>query len=149
MAASQQPTPVAVKMVSNSNAGIIGIASTDGVTWYHTIIAASTIQDTAKFTSPDSTDTTGMISRGKYTFVIRFALVTSDALAAEKELEKYIHGMSAASVNTEYGTPSDGIFASRPKIKVKITMVSRGWSTAHAAPSTVCAYCTLMSRHTR
>ncbi len=75
--------------------------------------------------------------------------MTSDALAVENAFEKYIHGISAASVNTEYGTPSDGIFARRPKITVKITIVSNGCSTAHAAPSAVCAYCTLMSRHTR
>ena len=59
-----------------------------------TIISASTRHETAKFTIPESTDTRGMISRGKYTFVMRFALVTSDALAVENALEKYIHGIA-------------------------------------------------------
>src|SRR5512140_3108756 len=100
-AASQLPTPVAVRIISRSNAGTIGIAIHDGVTWYQIIMTASTMHDTAKFTSPDRTDTIGMMRRGKYTFVIRLLLLTSDALAAEKALEKYIHGISATSVNTE------------------------------------------------
>ena len=36
------------------------------------------------------------------------------------------------------GMPSDGIFASAPKITLKIAMVMSGLSMAHPAPSAVC-----------
>ena len=39
--------------------------------------------------------------------------------------------------------------ANRPKISVKISIVSRGWTTAQATPSTVCLYRTETSRKIR
>jgi hypothetical protein len=51
--------------------------------------------------------------------------------------------------NTGYGTPSEGIRASRPKNMLNTRVANRGCRTAHATPSTVCLYLTLMSRHTR
>ena len=34
--------------------------------------------------------------------------------------------------------PSEGIFASLPKNRLKTTIVKNGWMIAQAAPSTVC-----------
>ena len=34
--------------------------------------------------------------------------------------------------------PSEGILASRPKKRLKTTMVKNGWMIAQAAPSAVC-----------
>src|SRR5438552_15557358 len=77
--------------------------------------------------TPESTVAVGTISRGKYTFVIRFALPTrlfDDCVSA---FEKKVHGTSAASVNSGYGTPSDGTCARRPKNTLNTSIVRNGW----------------------
>ena len=51
---------------------------------------------------------------------------------------KYCHGRRPIKANNVYGTPSEGNFASRPKISVKINAVASGWMMTHAAPSRVC-----------
>ncbi len=70
--------------------------------------------------------------------LIRLALPTRLLDAALSALAKKPHGSSAAYVNSGYGMPSDGIFASVPKNTLKATMVRRGWMMAQAAPSAVC-----------
>ena len=91
----------------------------------------------------------GIVSRGKYTLRIRFALSTRLFEDCDSPLAKNVHGTSAAYAKIGYGIPSDGIFASLPKNSEKTTIVKNGWMIAHAAPSAVCLYRTLMSRQMR
>jgi hypothetical protein len=80
----------------------------------------------------------GTTRRGKYTFVIRCWLETrllEDSFSAKAN---NCHGSRPVNANTGYGTPSDGIFASRPKKTLNTTIVRTGCKTAQAAPSAVC-----------
>jgi hypothetical protein len=45
--------------------------------------------------------------------------------------------------------PSEGTLASRPMNTVKTTIMSSGWSTAHATPIDAWAYRTFTSRQAR
>jgi hypothetical protein len=59
-------------------------------------------------------------------------------------------GDTLNSIAARYGvSPSVGSLATRLKITVKTTMVSRGLTTAQATPMTVCLYRTEMSRQAR
>src|SRR5687767_7244790 len=109
----------------------------------------STTKARVKSTTPDITLEIGMASRGKNTFLMRFALPTRLSADCARLLAKNVQGTSAAYAKIGYGTPSDGIRASRPKNRLNTTMVKKGWIMAHAAPSAVCLYLTLMSRHVR
>src|SRR5260370_14706401 len=77
---------------------------------------------------------TGIRIRGKYTFVTSCVLPNRLAAPALKAFEKNIHGSSPEYANSEYGAPSDGSRATRPKIATTINMAINGWSTAHARP---------------
>jgi hypothetical protein len=59
---------------------------------------------------------------------------------------KRIQGRSPEKMKSGYGTPSEGICASPPKIAVKINIIKSGWRIAHAIPSPVCLYRIFMSR---
>src|SRR2546428_883423 len=48
-----------------------------------------------------------------------------------------------------YGTPSEGMRASQPKMMLNTIIVMNGCSTAHPAPKIVCLYRTFMSRQIR
>src|SRR5688572_7932123 len=64
-------------------------------------------------------------------------------------VEKKVQGNNPASTNSGYGRSPAGTLAMRPKNSVKTTIISAGWSTAHATPSNVCLYRTFTSRQTR
>ena len=53
--------------------------------------------------------------------MIRLAFVTRLFEDVVRPLAKKVHGVRAVSAKTEYGMPSDGIFASLPKKIVKIS----------------------------
>src|SRR4051795_13084053 len=93
---------------------------------------------TAKSTSPARTAATGMMRRGKKTFVISCLLLTRLADDSVNDDANSCHGKRPLYANSEYGTPSDEIFASRPRKIVKTIIVATGWRIAHAPPSTVC-----------
>jgi len=44
------------------------------------------------------------------------------------------HGTSAAYAKIGYGTPPDGIFATRENTIVNTAIVASGWAIAHATP---------------
>ena len=94
-------------------------------------------------------DATGSISRGKYTFVIKFRLLTKLWVDLFIAPEKNIHGSKAEYENRGYGIPSLGIRAKNEKTIVKIIISNKGWNTAQATPRTDCLYLTLISRITR
>ena len=79
-----------------------------------------------------------MMSRGKYTLVMSRWLATTLLLDSVSANANSCHGSSAQNANTGYGTPSDGMRASRPKKIVNTTIVVSGCRIAHAAPSAVC-----------
>src|SRR5262249_59523066 len=60
--------------------------------------------------------------------------------------EKEFHGNNAVKTKIGYGSPSEGMFARRLKMPVKINIVMNGWRTAQPIPKLVCLYRTLMSR---
>ena len=88
--------------------------------------------------APENTAAIGIASRGKYTFVIRFAFDTRLFEEVVSPLAKKVHGVRAVSAKAEYGMPSDGIFASLPKKTVKIAIVKSGCRMAQVTPSAVC-----------
>src|SRR5687768_12184967 len=134
---SQSPTPSAVASASAMNAGNQTTLAVGATPWYH-INPNSSGNVSAKSTSPASTVASGSVRRGKYTFVMRCALPTRLFDAIVRPVAKNVHGTSAAYANREYGTPSDGTRASRPKNSVNTSIVSSGCSTAQATPRTVC-----------
>src|SRR5256885_14769730 len=99
---------------------------------------ASKINEIAKSTKETMTELAGTIIRGKYTFEIKFAFVTSELLPSAREVANNCHGSIAAKTITGYGTPSLGSLAILPKMKTKTTMVRNGRSTAQRTPITVC-----------
>ena len=86
----------------------------------------------------ESTAAIGIASRGKYTFLSRLALPTRLSADCARPVAKNVQGTSAAKAKSGYGTPSDGIFASLPKNRLKMSIVKTGCMIAHAAPSAVC-----------
>ena len=79
---------------------------------------------------------TGMTSRGKYTFLMRFADAHEAAATTGRcRAAKRVQGRSPVKEKSGYGSPSEPTLASRPKKIVKTIIVSSGWRTAHATPS--------------
>ena len=77
----------------------------------------------------------GMINLGKYTLVIRLALLIRLLLLSERELAKNCQGNRAAYTMIAYGAlPSVGNLAKLPKITVKTIMVRTGRINAQAIP---------------
>ena len=70
---------------------------------YHAITTRSSTNAIAKSTSPASTVASGMASRGKYTFVIRWRLPTTLFAASLRPKAKNVQGTSPARLNTGYG----------------------------------------------
>jgi hypothetical protein len=58
--------------------------------------------------------------------LIREALLTTLLAEPVKAPEKSCQGNNAVNVKTGYGRPSDGNWASRPKIKVNTNIVMTG-----------------------
>src|SRR5438552_6829565 len=76
----------------------------------------------------------GTISRGKYVFVTMFRYVMRLSVPLATEFEKKNQGTSAAYAKIGYGTPSDGIFATRENTIVKTIIADNGCTIAHAMP---------------
>ncbi len=81
---------------------------------------------TQKSTRGDMMLATGIIRRGKYTFVMIFALLTMLIVDLVIPSANKVQGSNAASENKGYGTPSDGIFASPPKNSENTTIRNNG-----------------------
>src|ERR1700732_87321 len=109
----------------------------------------STTNAIAKSTTPARTDAAGITSRGKYTFLTRLQDVTRLSEDWLRPCAKKVQGRSPAYEKMGYGSPSDPMLASLPKKIVNTIIARRGCRTAQAAPSAVCLYRTLTSRHTR
>src|SRR5437588_12469312 len=77
---------------------------------------------------------TGRISRGKYTFETIWLEATTLRDDAPSALEKKVQGTSAASTKIEYGSPSDGSPARRPKKSPNTPISMIGWISAQPAP---------------
>ena len=81
----------------------------------------------------------GMISLGKYTFVIRLEFPIKLLLASVRLVAKNCQGSRAAKTNNGYGALfSVGRLANLPKINVKIAIVRNGLKTAQVAPRAAC-----------
>src|SRR6516162_10823804 len=107
--------------------------------WYHAIKRISIEKVIRKSTNATTTVATGTISLGKYTLLIRFALLTRLLEASLNPVEKKDHGSMPAKTISGYGAvPSDGSLAMRPNITVKMIIVIKGRMIAQAAPITVC-----------
>ena len=82
----------------------------------------------------EHTCASGTISRGKYVFVTMLRYVIRLSVPLDTEFEKKKNGTSAAYAKIGYGTPSDGIFATRENTIVNTTIADSGWTMAHAMP---------------
>src|SRR5919199_6392910 len=99
----------------------------------------STVNASRKSITGATTAASGMISRGKKTFVIRFWFPTMLVLLAPRQDEKYVQGRSAVKVKSAYGTwYSDFTCSALLKSTVKTTMVTNGCRIAQEAPRAVC-----------
>src|SRR3954452_4598958 len=99
----------------------------DGQVWNQIIIPTRTVLARTKSTSGTSTPAIGRSSRGKYTFVTRGTLGTTDALAVFSDAEKYCQASTPEKAKTGYGRLPDGNFAKRPKTRVYTSAVKTGW----------------------
>src|SRR3954469_19609015 len=99
---------------------------TPGTYSYHNMSAASTVIATQKSTSLAKTPDIGIITRGKYTFVISCTWLTKLLADSSSAFWKYVQGTSAVILKRAYGAPSDGIPANRPKTTVKISIEKTG-----------------------
>src|SRR5579884_3991110 len=147
-AENHNPTPRHATVASNRNKGSHKMVACTPTPSY-TQNRHSKTKARMKSTKPENMDEIGISSRGKYTLPMRFALPTRLLEDSVIPLAKNIQGTSAVRLNTEYGTPSEGIFARRPKNSVKISIVNNGCISAHPAPIAVCLYRTLISRQVR
>src|SRR6266446_8354604 len=76
-----------------------------------------------KSTNATTTLAVGTISLGKYTLLIRLALLTKLLEASLNPVAKKVHGSMPAKTISGYGAvPSDGSLAMRPKMTVKTIM---------------------------
>src|SRR6516165_8106028 len=107
--------------------------------WYHAIRRISIVKVIRKSTNATTTVAVGTISLGKYTLLIRFALLIRLLEASLNPVEKNVHGSMPAKTIRGYGAvPSDGSLAMRPNMMVKMIIVIKGRITAHPTPITVC-----------
>src|SRR5262252_4340185 len=79
--------------------------------------------------------------------MLRYVMRLNVPLATE--FEKKNHGTSAAYAKSGYGTPSDGIFATRENTMVKTIIAASGCTIAHAMPKNDWLYRPLTSRLVR
>ena len=120
-----------------SNPGA-AISAGPGAMPYQIMKPASSKADTARSTRPGSTDAIGAETRGKYTLVTSWTLVTRLSGALVIAPEKYVHAMKPMYAKTGYGTEPLETFASRLKTNVKISAPNSGCRSAHTAPNAVC-----------
>ena len=119
------PTPMAknvVKKTSNGSNNKFIVGRTQN----QIIIPTINPKAIAKSISPAPTAAQGIIMRGKYTLVMRFALPTKLLPLFVMALEKKVQGINPARANSGYETPSEGIPAKRPKNSQKISIVKSG-----------------------
>src|SRR5688572_15062053 len=90
-AVSQRPGPSPASSASTTKAGSKTICQ-PGANWYHTMSATSIAKLIAKSTKATPTAAIGTIRRGKYTLLIRLALLTTLLDASASALEKKVHG---------------------------------------------------------
>src|SRR5437762_7379178 len=95
-----------------------------GTMRYQAIRPARRTREMTKSASVDTTAAIGMMRRGKYTFVSRLELPTRLFDDPDTAAANNCHGRSAASVNTGYGTPSEGRLARRLNTIVKMITVT-------------------------
>src|SRR6266571_8646806 len=87
-----------------------------------------------KSISREHTCASGTISRGKYVFVTMLRYVIRLRVPDATEFEKKNQGTSAAYAKIGYGTPPDGILASRENTIVNTAIVASGCAIAQAMP---------------
>src|SRR6266513_6507556 len=100
-------------------------------------------------TSRAPTAPSGIKIRGKYTLETSCWLVIRLLLDWVTEAEKNVHGARPQKAKSLYGGPSLCTWASRLKMKAKISMAMKGCRTAQSPPSKVCRYRIFTSRQIR
>jgi hypothetical protein len=110
MAVNHRLIARAVRKANPNKSGRVRIPQV-GVIPNHTPIAITRTKPTIQSTSPPRVAAMGIMTRGKYTFVMRLDSLETLVLLRSKLLEKYPHGSMAEYTNNGYGTPSDGILA--------------------------------------
>lgn len=91
----------------------------------------------------------GIISLGKYIFLIICAFDTILLPALETPTEKTFQRSSPEKTNTGYGIPSEGTLSAVPKKREKIRTVNSGCISTHKIPKVVCLYLTFTSRQVK
>src|SRR6516165_12097476 len=135
------------KNASSVNAGSTRIRQ-PGAYRYQTISSIKIEKVIRKSTNATTTVAVGTISRGKYTLLIKLALLIRLLEASLNPVEKKVHGKIPARTIKGYGAvPSEGRRAIRPKMMVKTSMERTGRISAQSKPITVCLYRTDRSRH--
>ncbi len=80
-----------------------------------------------------------MMSRGKYTLLMRFALLIRLLDDSDSAVETNCQGNNPAKTISAYGAaPSVGNLATLPNRMVNTTMVRKGLINAHVTPMIVC-----------
>src|SRR5688500_13992373 len=91
-----RPGPMADTIATSMKKGSVRSRHV-GQNWNHAMRAARMVDAIAKSTSDTTTELAGTIMRGKYTFVMRFELLTMLWLDEDNALAKNCHGSMAAN----------------------------------------------------
>tara|TARA_B100000029_G_scaffold497957_1_gene566132 strand:+ start:753 stop:995 length:243 start_codon:yes stop_codon:yes gene_type:complete len=78
----------------------------------------------------------GIMSLGKYTFVIMPDALNKLPLDTDKDPAKYVQGTKAVKLKIAYGTPFESIFARLPNTIVNTIILNNGCITAQPIPRT-------------
>ena len=84
----------------------------------------------------EKTGAMGIMSLGKYTFVIIPEALKRLPLDAESDPAKYVQGTSAVKLKMAYGTPFESIFARLPNTIVNTIILNNGCIMAQPIPRT-------------
>src|SRR2546422_8786317 len=102
------------------------------------MMPSATTDDSSRSTTLASTGPTGARTRGKYTFVIRFALPTRLAEPSVTELAKKTQMTDPVSVSGAYACPGVYTCATLLKKSVNTIMYITGCRIAQVTPRNVC-----------
>src|SRR6476660_8635203 len=137
-AAIHKAGPMLTRKARRMKAGRIRICH-PGANRYQAIMPTRMRKAIRKSTKETTSVAVGTINLGKYTLLSKFALAIKLFDASLRPDEKNVQGSIPANTISGYGAaPSEGKFAIRPKMTVKMIIIKSGLISAHAPPITVC-----------
>src|SRR5579864_169799 len=125
-AVSHRPGPRLARKTIATNTGSSRICQL-GANPYQTMSPTRMTKLMRKSTNATITAAAGAIRRGKYTLLIRLALLSMLLEESVSAVAKNVQGSIPANTKSAYGAvPSDGSLASLPNATVNTTMVRNG-----------------------